>query len=79
MKQLVFLAVIVVSALCAQSQVFSQDEAAKPSHWIKLAGPACTGRKPILSGIAALADEPCKLSDVVVETTEWGELLEIQR
>ena len=57
----------------------SPDKAGKPSRWIKLAGPARTGRKPILLGIVALADEPCKLSDVVVETTEWSELLEIQR
>jgi hypothetical protein len=57
----------------------SPDGAGKPSRWIKLAGPARTGRKPILLGIAAFADEPCKLGDVVVETTEWGELLEIQR
>lgn len=32
MKKLLFLAVIVVSTLCAQSQVFSQDEAAKPAY-----------------------------------------------
>ena len=32
MNKLLFFAVIVVSALCAQSQVYSQDEAAKPSY-----------------------------------------------
>ena len=32
MKKLLFFAVIVVSTLYAQSQVFSQDEAAKPSY-----------------------------------------------
>ena len=32
MKKVLFFAVIVMSALCARSQVFSQDEATKPSY-----------------------------------------------
>lgn len=59
--------------------VQSPDLPEQPSRWIKLAGPARTKRKPILLGITALSDEPCKLGDVVVETTEWGELLEVNR
>ena len=51
----------------------------KPSPWVKLAGPARTGKRPILLGLAVLADEPTKLGDVQVETTEWGELLQIER
>ena len=49
------------------------------SRWVKLAGPARTGKRPILLGLAVLADEPVKLGDVQVETTEWGELLRVER
>jgi hypothetical protein len=59
--------------------VQSPDPVDKPSRWVKLAGPARTGRRPILLGLAIFADEPCQLGDVNVETTEWGELLEVPR
>jgi hypothetical protein len=59
--------------------VESPDAGGQPSRWIKLAGPARTGKRPILLGLALLADEPCKLGDVHVETTEWGELLQVSR
>jgi hypothetical protein len=59
--------------------VESPDAEGKPSRWVKLAGPARTGKRPILLGLAMLADEPCKLGDVHVETTEWGELLQVSR
>jgi hypothetical protein len=49
------------------------------SRWIKLAGPARTGKKPVLLGVAVLLDEPSRLGDVSLETTEWGELLEVDR
>jgi hypothetical protein len=32
-----------------------------------------------LLGLAVLADEPLKLGDVQVETTEWGELLRVEQ
>jgi hypothetical protein len=59
--------------------VKSPDEGIKSSRWVKLAGPARTGRRPILLGLALLADEPCKLGDVHVEATEWGKLLQVGR
>jgi hypothetical protein len=59
--------------------VESPDTGKASSRWVKLAGPARTGQRPILLGLAVLADEPCKLGDVHVETTEWGELLQVGR
>ena len=59
--------------------VASPDAGGQPSRWVKLAGPARTGKRPVLLGLAVLADEPTKLGDVQVETTEWGELLHIER
>ncbi|HKB41045.1 MAG TPA: hypothetical protein VKD72_31750 [Gemmataceae bacterium] len=59
--------------------VESPDAPGQPSRWVKLAGPARTGKRPILLGLALFADEPCKLGDVHIETTEWGELLQVSR
>jgi hypothetical protein len=59
--------------------VESPDAEKKSSCWIKLAGPARTGQRPILLGLALLADEPCKLGDIHVEQTQWGDLLQVQR
>ena len=59
--------------------VAAPDAGSKASRWVKLAGPARTGGRPILLGLAVLAEEPVKLGDVQVETTEWGELLQIER
>jgi hypothetical protein len=57
----------------------SPDSEGEPSRWVKIAGPARTGKRPILLGLALLADEPSKLGGLNVETTEWGELLDIPR
>lgn len=59
--------------------VESPDDGKKSSRWVKLAGPARTGNRPILLGLALLADEPCKLGDIHVEQTQWGDLLQVQR
>lgn len=59
--------------------VVSPDVAGTTSHWVKLAGPARTGKQPILLGLAVLVDEKTTLGDVQVETTEWGELLQIEK
>jgi hypothetical protein len=59
--------------------VESPDAEKKSSRWIKLAGPARSGKRPILLGMALLADEPCKMGDVHVETTAWAEILQVQR
>jgi hypothetical protein len=49
------------------------------TRWVKLAGPARTGKKPVLLGLVLLLDEPSRLGDASVETTEWGELLDVER
>jgi len=59
--------------------VESPDRDGQASRWVKLAGPARTGKRSILLGLALLADEPCKLGDIHVETTEWKELLEVAK
>jgi hypothetical protein len=59
--------------------VESPDREGTASRWVKLAGPARTGKRPVLLGLALWADEPCKLGDVHVETTEWNELLRVER
>ncbi|HKB03307.1 MAG TPA: hypothetical protein VKD90_13870 [Gemmataceae bacterium] len=59
--------------------VVSPDRDRPTSRWVKLAGPARTGQRPILLGLALLADEPCKMGDLHVETTEWHEVLEVAR
>jgi hypothetical protein len=59
--------------------VASPDAGRESSRWVKLAGPARTGKRPILLGLAVLADEAVNLGDVQVETTEWGELLRVER
>jgi hypothetical protein len=59
--------------------VTAPDRERETSRWVKLAGPARTGQRPILLGLALLADEPCKFGDVHVETTEWHEVLEMGR
>ena len=57
----------------------SPDGAGQLSRWVKLAGPARTRKRPILLGLVFLADEPSKLGDLNVESTEWGELLDVPR
>ena len=50
---------------------------ASGKQWVKLAGPARTGRRPVLLGLAVFSDNGGGLGDVVVEPTEWGELLHV--
>jgi hypothetical protein len=59
--------------------VESPDAGREKSRWVKLAGPARTGRRPFLLGLALFADEPVKLGELSVETTEWTELLRVER
>ena len=59
--------------------VESPDTGKKSSRWIKLAGPAKAGGRPILLGIALLADDACKMGDVNVGTAEWNEILRVER
>lgn len=59
--------------------VESPDAGRETSRWVKLAGPARTGRRAVLLGLAVFADEPVKLGELQVETTEWTELLRVER
>jgi hypothetical protein len=59
--------------------VESPDASQEASRWVKVAGPARTSKQPILLGLAVIAEEPVKLGDMQVETTEWRELLRIER
>jgi hypothetical protein len=59
--------------------VRSPDPSGRPSRWVKVAGPARAGQRPILLGMALWADEPVKLGEVQVEPTEWHRVLGIAR
>jgi hypothetical protein len=59
--------------------VESPDAGREKSRWVKLAGPARTGQRSVLLGLAVFADEPMKLGDVSVETTEWAELVRVEK
>jgi hypothetical protein len=59
--------------------VASPDPPGRPSRWVKLAGPARAGQRPILLGLALWADEACKLGDMHVEGAEWKRALQIER
>jgi hypothetical protein len=59
--------------------VESPDAGREKSRWIKLAGPARTGKRPILLGLAVFADEPVKLGEVSAESTEWAELIRVEK
>jgi hypothetical protein len=49
------------------------------ARWVKLAGPARTGKRVLLLGLVVAVDEPSRLGDVAVETTEWRELVQAER
>lgn len=59
--------------------VASPDTGVKElSRWIKLAGLARAGQRPILLGLALLADQPCKLGELRVEQKDWKDLLRVE-
>src|SRR5262245_19072725 len=59
--------------------VAAPDDGGPRSRWVKLAGPARPGQRPILLGLAVLADQPVKLGDLQVEATKWSEVLRVER
>jgi hypothetical protein len=58
--------------------VRSPDPKGKPSRWILVAGPAKVGGRPILLGLALYADEPVKMGQLILDTTDWLEALRIR-
>jgi hypothetical protein len=59
--------------------VVSPDADQEQSQWVKLAGSARIGNRPILLGMAFHADEPTRIGDVHVDPREWNDLLRIER
>ncbi|MSR51739.1 MAG: hypothetical protein EXS09_00425 [Gemmataceae bacterium] len=59
--------------------VVSPDAGKKSSRWIKVAGPAKAGGRPILLGMALLTDDPCKMGDIHVQISDWNEVLRVER
>ena len=49
----------------------------KPSRWVKVAGVARVGGKPVLLGLALYADEPTKLGELKLDHTDWAETLQV--
>jgi len=58
--------------------VASPDPAAQKSRWVRVAGPARPGNRPVLIGLAVLTDEPVKFGELPVEGTEWGRVLRVE-
>jgi len=58
--------------------VTAGEEKGNPSRWIRVAGPARTGQRPILIGLALWAEDACDMGEVTVtDAKQWGEVLEI--
>jgi hypothetical protein len=51
----------------------------KGARWIKLAGQAKTNKRPILVGMAILADEPANMADLHMDPTDWQDVLQLSR
>ncbi|WP_020472166.1 hypothetical protein [Zavarzinella formosa] len=59
-------------------RLVKSPDAGKPkSEWVKLAGVAKIGGKPVLVGLALLADEPCKIGELRMEQTDWADTLQV--
>ncbi len=58
--------------------VTSPDKPGQPSEWIKVAGPARAGNRPILLGLALLADEANEHGQVIFESHQWPDALRVQ-
>ncbi len=57
--------------------VKAPDAGKKNSRWVKLAGVARVGGKPVLLGLAVLADEPCKIGELKLDHMDWAETLQV--
>jgi hypothetical protein len=57
--------------------VKSPDAGKKMSEWVKVAGVAKIGGKPVLLGLALLADEPCKIGELKLDHMDWAETLQV--
>jgi hypothetical protein len=59
--------------------VDATDPSKKGSRWIKIAGSAKTGQRPILLGMAVLAEESTSLGELHMNQTDWQEMLQVSR
>jgi hypothetical protein len=60
-------------------QMTTPDPKGAKSRWVLAAGVAKVGGKPLLLGLALLADTPTKLGQLTLDGTEWAETLRIER
>src|SRR5262245_29152936 len=49
------------------------------SAWVLVAGPTRASGKPILLGMALLAEEPTRLGQVTLEGADWNETIRVER
>lgn len=50
----------------------------EPSQWVRVAGPANSAGRPILLGLALLADDPNELGKLTVGPERWAETVRVQ-
>lgn len=54
------------------------EPSGKPSRWLLAAGPARAGAQPVLLGLALLADEAEASEPLILEPTQWSEVLRVE-
>lgn len=59
-------------------RLVKSPDAGKPkSEWVKVAGVAKVGGKPLLVGLALLAEDVCKIGELKMDHSDWGEMLQV--
>jgi hypothetical protein len=59
--------------------VDATDASKNGKRWIKLAGHAKTSGRPVLVGLAVLADEATSMNELTLSATDWQELCQVAR
>ena len=59
--------------------VKSPDAGKAKSEWVKVAGVARVGGKPLLVGLALLADDACKIGELKMDHMDWAETLQVAK
>jgi hypothetical protein len=54
------------------------DEEGEPSCWVLIAGAALSAGRPILVGLACLADEPNEMGQMTLNQSDWAETVRVQ-
>jgi hypothetical protein len=58
--------------------VVSPDADRAQSRWIKVAGQARAGQRPVLVGLALYADEPTDKGELILQPDQWPEFFRVQ-